>query len=367
MEDFRPSLAWVKRLSTSIREAANSRDRLTRVTVILLSVIAAIQVLAMGSIFVIRAFFGSHFDPVIYSDYQVVRSDASVKETLGLKEAEEARKAALTNYNDSVSLAAEKAVGELDQAKMKQREKEVVVREAEKKADLLLQEAEIYWKYHNYDLAVHQVQLALEVAPNYMPAIRRSALYSEERKEWANAKLQWEKAASIASPKTPEMEQIQKNLQRVGAMIAGTERTSVFFSEIKRTDLPLETIYDLRFNLDIIFSTRGSELPVDPDSVRVEAAFYDQSISAAGITIPVKVVSSVLRPKESSTPSETQKLSLNYSVPRGYFRRHMQNYGASYGFCGYTLKLYYRGILRDSYAKPESTLEKYALASSPTP
>jgi hypothetical protein len=96
----------------------------------------------------------------------------------------------------------------------------------------------------------------------------------------------------------------------------------------------------------------------------VEACFYDQSVSAAGVMIPIKVLSSVLKPKSENSRVDMQTLSLNYSVPRGYFRKHMQNIGGSYGFCGYTLKVFYHGVLRDSYARPESILEKYALSNS---
>jgi tetratricopeptide (TPR) repeat protein len=338
------------------------KDVLTLTTTILIVLVFFLQFFAIGVIFVTRICFGSHFDPIIYSEYQIEKSDTSMTEALRLKEARAARVAATSPTDDSITLSTEQALAEINQQTKKRSKDEIIHSEAEKTAERLTQEAEMYWKYKSYDDAIKHLQDALQSAPDYLPAIKKLAIYSEERKDLTQAHFQWEKAASIAEPGSIEMQEIQKNLDRLTSPTDGNK--AILFADIKRNDLPLEDLYDLRFNLQISLNTRGENSGIDPENTRVEVSFYDQSTSAAGIVIPIKVLSSVLKPKERKSAADEQTLSLNYSVPRGYFRKHMQTFGSSYAFCGYTLKVFYRGALKDSYAQPPNILEKYSLASS---
>lgn len=356
MENSRASI-FVRNLESSL-EFIRFKDQLTTITVALMSAAVLLQLIALGTIFITRLVFGSHFNQDVYSKYQGEKADSSMKDTLRLREAEKARDAAKTMAPDSVTIETEKALGEVDQIKTRQHEDDVLREENEKKAKLMVYEAGIHWKYEQYDLAFLQLQAALKIVPDYIPAIVKLAEYWELSKDLGQAQFQLQRAASLAKPDSSEMKEILSNLDRVTRLI-GTKKTSLFASEPARTDLPLGNEYDLRFNLDVKLNTRIGDNQLDVNHLLVEVTFWDQSITSDGVIIPIKAaIPERYKPKDDAT------LTLYYPIPHGYFRKKMQEYGQTYGFCGYTIKVFYHGIFRESYSCPESILAKYASANS---
>ncbi|MBI4023350.1 MAG: hypothetical protein HY360_00110 [Verrucomicrobia bacterium] len=359
-------------------------DGVILLTLILLIVVMLTQVVAMGTVFWSRTYFGSSFNPVLYSEFEARRSNAAVNNTLGLKEAEAARRAASAPVRDRVALTLERAVQEMDQARVRQSETDFVRQESEKKAESLMAQAEASWKIGALNRAADQLRGALALAPDYLPALQKMALLCEDQREVSQARFLWEKAAAIASPETPQMREIQQNLARLAGLYPDDkpapetaaannlsldvpekaptqqEPNTLSLALVTRTNLPLQDLYDLRFNLRIALGSKGFEPYMDVSQTRVEITFYDQSNTAEGTLIPIKVYHYALQPKGKWATGTEQILSLNYSVPRGYFRKRAQKFGSSYTFCGFVLRASYCGQILDTHTQPAEVLAKYA-------
>ena len=352
-------------------------DRPVLLTVFLLVVALLIQALAMSSVFWSRARFGARFDPVVYSEHQREQSEASVTAALGLKEAEAARRAVNVQAPDHVTSAMERADQELGQARARQSETEFVQQERKKKADLLILQSETSWGKGLFFLAFQQLESALQMSQDYLPAIKKLAIFHEQRQDLAQARFQWEKAAGIAQAESGEMNEIQQHLSRLTTLsgstqqgqtgisvptgMARTESSALSLALVKQSQLPLNDLYDIFFNVQITLGSRGSEPLVDIKETRVEVVFYDQSTTARGMLIPMKTLTSTLQPRQKWVTGTEQILSLNYSAPRGYFRKQAKSFGDSYAFCGFVVRLYYRGQLQDAYAQPHDVLGRYVL------
>ncbi len=360
------------------------RDRLSLVTAICLVLAFLVQFVGIAGIFWSRVYFGDHFDPSVYQTFEEKRSDDSVSKVFRQKEAEAARRAAESPMQDSVSETVDRATQEMDQTRARRNEVSIIKREAEKRADAFLRQAQGSMDHDLSETAMEQIQSALRLVPDYLPAIRKLADYYEARHDYAQARFQWERAAVIAQPQTPEMEEIQRDLDRLTALSAevkgeshpasnfhveapaappnpgriGTNELSV--KAATRTDLPLQDLYDLCFNLRLSLASRGEEASMDYNDTRVEIVFYDQSRTAGGMLIPLKVLSTIVKPKQNWTTGTEQVLSVKYSVPKGYFRKKEQSFGNAYSFCGYIVNAYYRGKLLDAYAYPSEVLSRYA-------
>jgi len=360
-------------------------DRLGFLTALLLLLAFIVQFGALVGIYWSRSHFGHSFDPTVYSTFEDKKSDASISQTFGLKEAEEARQAAATLVRDTIGQTMDRASQEMDQTRAKRNEISLIKHEAEKKADEFLQQAHVSLEHGLQETAMEDIQSALRLAPDYVPAIRKLAQYYEARKDFAQAKFQWERAAVVAQPHTSEMEEIQRNLDRLSTKAgessvasapprvespppvehAGPNQLSVL--SVSRNDQPLQDLYDLCFNLRLSLGSRGEESSMDYNDTRVEVIFYDQSRTAGGTLIPIKVLSTVLKPKQAWATGTEQVLSVKYSVPKGYFRKKGQSFGSAYAFCGYVVNASYRGKVQDSYAYPSDVLSRYEAKTGGAP
>lgn len=361
-------------------------DWLTALALTLLGAALLVQAAAIGGVFWSRARFGSHFDPKIYTVFAAEKSNASVLDTFGWDKAMLARRQNDAPVHDEVTVAMDKAGREMDQARLQQDKLTDARKEAEKKAALWLGLADTAIKNRRPDVACERIQGALDAAPDYMPAIRKLALLHEQQRDFAQAAFQWQKASGIAPPDSPEMREIHENLARVSLLRteADGNRESVqlpdtkarapdpdpvpgvatpntaFLTRVTRTDFPLENAHDLIFHLQIGLGSHGAEPAMDIQRTRVEVDFFDQSTSAGGKLIPIKVKSTVLQPRQAWSTGNEQILTLKYTLPRGYLREKARAFGDSYAFCGFVVRVYYRGQLRDIRAQPAEILQKYA-------
>ncbi len=364
------------------------RDVLMSFTLLLLGTAFLAQMIAIAGGFWARAYFGSRFDPEVYSTFAAEKSNASVVSTFGLEKALVARRAANAPVEDDVTRTMDKAGEELEQTRVRREEFSQVRKEAERQADAWIQQAKTAWKNHLPDVAYRNLQNSLEVAPDYLPAIKELALFHERQHDFAQARFQWERAAGLALPQSMEMEEVQQNLVRINRRYAEILRNQeplptpvtvfriatpnsfgappppnvITVNRVTQKNLPLEDLYDLCFYLRIVLGSQGAEPRVDIRHARVEVDFFDQSHSAGGVLIPIKVKNITLQPKETWMTGKEQILTLRYALPRGYLRGKAQVFGTSYSFCGYVMRVYYRGQLQDTYANPANILKKYVKA-----
>lgn len=344
-------------------------------TFLLLASAIFLQSLAILGVVWSRVHFGCSFDPIVFSAFEEKKSDASVSRALGLQEAKALQNISVISENDPASLAMDKADQEIDQARIRQAELDFVKKESDKKAEQALRQAEISLKNHSPELAISQLQAALQYAPEYLPVIKKLAFCLELQHAFESARFQWEKASGLLPPQSTELAEVQQNIARL-AKLANESRTAVetapittlrvtspsYLSDnsadsirviqITRNDLPLEDLYDLRFNLRITLSSHGKGPSIDLNQVKVEVSFYDAITSANGSLDPKKILSTNIQPKQLWSIGTEQVLLVNYSVPRGFFRKQAKKFGSSYGFCGYQVRAFYRGQLQNSFSEP---------------
>ncbi len=362
------------------------QDRVISASWLLLAIASSIQIFAISGIFWSRNYFGSSFDPKIFSEFAEKQSDESVSRVFGLEEAKTARMTTSTPLSEETLQVMKKADQERQVEQVRQSEAELVKTESEKTADEIVSQAEILWKNGSTGPAIEQLQMALKLAPDYLPVNLKLAALYEEHHDFTKARFQWEKAAGMASPQSSDMREIQQNLDRLNELYTETKRfqetmrtpalrlemptlksgmeemRKVSIFEVTRKDLSLEGMYDLRFDLHVHLTARPSDPSMDIRQTKVEAIFYDQSLTAEGTLIPIKILTIPLYPKQSWMTHKEQTVSLNYSIPRGYFHRRIQDFGSSYAFCGFVIRAYYQEKIQDTYSSPPDILEKYARA-----
>jgi tetratricopeptide (TPR) repeat protein len=351
-------------------------------TLLLVGLALFIQFSAITAIFLSRTHFGSDFNPSVYSTFQRERSSEAVKDTFGISKAMAARLASKVSVQDDVSLAVQHANQELSLVKERQTKNQDLRRQAEKRADTIMQQAGTLWKKGSFQQAIDQLRVALQIAPDYLPPTRRLAEFYEQQFNFGQARFQWEKAASLADLQGSEIIEIQEHIARLTQLelssklsknpsssllkgdsllgLAPTENSSLIsLGGIKRTELPLNDTHDMRFKLEIVLSSSRKD-PLDITQTRVEITFYDQTTTASGDIVPVKVLTTTLQPKGTWNQGDDQILSLNYAVPFGYYRKKAETLGDSYKFCGYVVRAFYSGHLQETYCQPSHPLGKLA-------
>ncbi|MCC7517894.1 MAG: hypothetical protein IT578_01785 [Verrucomicrobiae bacterium] len=348
----------------------------------LVGAILLLQAAALLSVFWSRTAFGHRFDPVVFSEFETVRSTESVNDTLGLQRAEQARREARRPVQDDVTRAMERAERERARARLQEQQSASLQGAAEKDAAAFQQRGEALLQSGLRQPAAEAFEAALRRAPGYLPAIRRLAPLYEDQGLASQARFLWEKAGSVAGGDPAAAAEIQSNLKRLAgvddairkagdkpivltpvpglldaaAPVASAARLRI--ARVARVDLPLEDLYDLRFRLEFTLDSEGFLGTVELSGVRLEVAFYDQTRGADGIFRPVRVEAPglpfKLQPRREWIAGERQTLSLNYSVPRGYFRGKTMRSGTAYSYCGIVAKLYFHGELNDRYADSPS-------------
>lgn len=343
---------------------------------VLAGVILVIQVIAVVSVFWSRIAFGARFDPVVFSEFETVRSTESVNETLGLRRAEEARREARHPVRDDVTLAMEKAERERAHARLRDQETDSLRGEAEREAVSLAQRGEGLLLAGLRSQAIEAFEAALKRLPGHLPALRRLASLYEQQGQASQARFLWEKAGSVSGLDVAATSEVQANLKRLAGVDDAIRRAGekpvaagpllrppeiapgpaagprLRIVGITRTDLPLEDLYDLRFHLEFILDSEGFVGPIEIGQVRIEVVFFDQVRGNGGVPRPVRVLPFQIRPRREWVAGEKQTLSLNYSVPRGYFRSKTMRYGTGYSYYGIVATLFFRGEIQDRMPDP---------------
>ena len=354
------------------------RSRVLATVAVLAAVILIIQAVAVVSVFWSRISFGPRFDPLIFSEFETISSTESVNETIGIRRAEEARREARRPVRDGVTLTMEKAGREREHARLNDQENDSHRGEAEQEAASLAQRGEGLLLAGLRSQAIEAFESALKRMAGHLPSIRRLASLYEQQGQTSQARFLWEKAGSVSGLDVATTAEIEANLKRLAgvddairgvgqkpsvtgpllrpsAVVTGSPAGSrLRIVGVTRTELPLQDLYDIRFRLEVTLDSEGHVGPIDIAGVRLEAVFFDQIRGADGRFRPVRVLPFQLQPRREWVAGEKQTLSLNYSVPRGYYRSKAMRHGDGYSFCGIMVKLYFRGELQDRMADPPS-------------
>jgi hypothetical protein len=334
-----------------------------------------LQLLTMGGILWSRLSFGSSFNPTLYSEFEAKNAETSIQETYKIETGELSLENTRAVEKDHVSRAIEQAGEEMENARLRWNENDLVRREAEKKAMVMIEQADVFAKNQSWDLAIEQLQRAIHMAPDFLPAIRKLALVYEERHDYPKARFQWEKAGGIALPQSAEMKEIQEHLDRLSTL-AEVKRTpdtpvtslrleapvaaqmnELKIKEVTMKQVPLEDLYDFRLNVSISLTSSGSEPMMDPNQTKIEVIFFDKSYTAKGTLVPIKMGGVVKAPEKAWETGTVLLLSVKYGAPAGYLRKKRLAYGDGYDFCGFITRVYYRGKLQDYYVQPKEVLE----------
>lgn len=348
----------------------------------LVGLLVLLQLAAIIWVFGSRLAFGRHFDPVIFSEFETVRSTESVDDTIGLRRAEEARREARQPIFDDVTRAMERAERERAQARSREEKASVLQSEAEKEAEILAQRGEALLGSGLRRPAIEAFESAVRRAPGLLSAVRRLSSLYEEQGQFSLAYFLWEKAGAGAGSPGPAATEIQSHLKRLAELDETTRKAGekplitsprlrppdvgseaapparLRIARIVRTDLPLEGLYDLRFRLEFSLDSEGFLGPIEISGVLLEVAFYDQTRGSDGRWRPVRVEAPglpfKLQPRREWIAGERQTLSLNYSVPHGYFRSKAMRTRSPYAYGGVMVTLSFRGVAQDRLAEPPS-------------
>lgn len=364
------------------------RDRLIGATLLLLAAAIVVEACSVTAIFLSRSRFGTRFDVESFDGWRRAKSDIEVDNTLKRTEAQKKRAEILRPVtNDASAFLAQRAVVEHQVMRATVDEDRLIRNLNEKTAEDLVREATVATEAGKTAGAIVILKQALANTPDYMPAIRELALLYEQQQDYPQASFQWQKAATVAAPGSPDLGEIQGNLNRV-SRLAEDERsrratlskpavplrwdtpnrqgpppptpTGITVGDIIRKDLELEyggRAMDVRFQLQIPLSSRGSDAWVELRALQVKIAFYNQVRSSGGETRALLALADTVEPGREPWATGTQRICLiNFHLEKNYLRSHRARHGDSFQFAGYVVRVYYRGNLMDERSVPDSLL-----------
>lgn len=221
-----------------------------------------------------------------------------------------------------------------------------------------MREAEKKWLLGQQKMALDSLHQVLNDLPDYPPLVRMIAEFYQESGDLSKAGFFWEKVKiltdeessdwKVAVEKMAQIEDLQRKAETPAAARRPLGAGNLRIVKVDEKRLPLEDLYDLKFTLEITLSAALREPLVDYQQTKVEILFFDQYNSATGVVLPVRTTSSTIRPNRSWSSRENETLAVTYSVPRGYWRKKLKAYGKSYDFCGYVVRVYYKGVFQDA-------------------
>jgi len=221
-----------------------------------------------------------------------------------------------------------------------------------------MRDAERKWLLGQQKDAFELLHQAMNEVPDYTPLVRMIAEYYKESDDLSKSEFFWEKVKLLSDNQSPEWKAASEQIAQIGqaqrkaapaalahrALGAGHLRVV----KVDERPAPLEDLYDQKFTLEITLSANLTEPLVDYQQTKVEILFFDQYDSATGVTLPKRTMSTFIRPSRSWGSREQETLAVTYSVPRGYWRKNLKIYGKSYDFCGYVVRVYYKGEFQDA-------------------
>jgi tetratricopeptide (TPR) repeat protein len=221
-----------------------------------------------------------------------------------------------------------------------------------------MRDAEKKWLLGQRKDALESLYRVLDELPDYIPLVMQMAEFYQESGDLSKAEFFWEKVKLLSDEKSQEWRVAKEHLaqfqQQRAAETTETKHLAVGAGKLRvvrveeKHPSSLEDLYDLHFNLEITLSANLTEPLVDSQQTRVEILFFDQYETSSGVFLPIRTISTSIRPARSWSSRENETIAVTYSVPRGYWRKKLKTYGKSYDFCGYVVRVYYRGEFQDA-------------------
>jgi hypothetical protein len=221
------------------------------------------------------------------------------------------------------------------------------------KTDRLLEEARKAAEAGRFSEADQMLSSIQLLDPALLESYLQRALLFEKRGMLKKAVEQWSEIVQ-RSVGTPLYNRAVAERRRVaeldGERAASTGRL-IGISSVEPHRFPESEEFDELRDLAITLQPEPTGQPIDPEAVRVEVTFYDED-PVSGRIEPSRFASSRdgLRIEGAWMQGDGRTVTATYAVPKGF------RSGRAETFCGYTVKVFYHGILQDVDARPRNLL-----------
>jgi len=221
-----------------------------------------------------------------------------------------------------------------------------------------MRESEKKWLLGQQQQAIDMLHRAMEDLPDHPPLVRMMAEFYQETGDFSKAGFFWEKVKLLSEEKSADWKAASAALAKLeelerapGASLGGHKPIGAGKLKIVRVEeerRPLDDLYDFNLRLRITLSANLTESTVNPHDTKVEILFFDQYETAAGVVLPRRSAVVTTRLDRPWNSRQNMTVEAPYSVGRGYWRAKLTAYGKSYDFCGYVVRVYYRGEFQDA-------------------
>jgi hypothetical protein len=337
-------------------------DWLASLTWIGIGLIVVIHIACFAAVVLSRNYYGEVFNPIVFAQFE------EAKRTGGWNPLQPAIAATLPLPPKApTTMMSEQTVAPTNAAPTATTNNWMVLTEEERqlvrarKVQMVqnaMREAEKKWLLGQQKSALDTLHQAMNEVPDHTPLVRMLAEYYKESGDLSKAEFFWEKVKllsdeqstdwKLASEQIVVVQQAQKKTETPEATRRAVGAGRLRIVKVDEKPASLEDLYDKKFTLEIILSANLTEPTVDHQQTKVEILFFDQYQSATGVLLPKRTLSTFVRPNRSWSSRENESLAVTYSVPRGYWRKNLKIYGKSYDFCGYVVRVYYRGEFQDA-------------------
>jgi len=338
-------------------------DWLASLTWIGIGILVVVHVACFAAVVFSRIYYGEVFNPIVFCQFEEAKR-SGVWNPLEPAAAVAAVvvpapvKAPVTMISQTTRPPDTAATATNSWMQLTEEERQLVRQRKVQMVQNMMRDAEKKWLLGQRKAALEILHQAMNEVPDHTPLVQMLAEYYGEQNDLSKAGFFWEKVKLLSDAQSPDwkaavdqiarLEQLQ---QKAAAPASARKAVGAGRLKIVKVDenrAPLEDLYDLKLNMQITLSANLPDSLVDYQQTKVEILFFDQYDSSTGVTLPKRTLSTVIRPSRSWASRENETLAVTYSVPRGYWRKNLKAYGKSYDFCGYVVRVYYKGEFQDA-------------------
>ena len=344
-------------------------DWLASLTWIGIGLLVFVHVACFAAIVFSRIYYGEVFNPIVFAEFVEAKKSgfwnplaaaAAVPPPVTPPSAPGIAKAPVTLISQENGVASQTPSNSStnDWMVLTEEERQLVRDRKVQMVQNMMREAERKWLLGQQGGAFELLHQAMSEVPDYIPLVRMVAEYYKESGDFSKSSFFWEKVKLLSESQSPEWKASSEQLAQIEQLqrkampserahrAVGAGRLRIV--KVDEKPAALEDLYDQKFTLEIVLSANLTEPLVDAQQTKVEILFFDQYHSESGVILPKRTASTLIRPSQSWASREQETLSVTYSVPRGYWRKNLKMYGKSYDFCGYVVRVYYKGEFQDA-------------------
>ena len=340
-------------------------DWLSSLTWIGIGLLVFLHLICFAAIAISRMYYGESFNPILFAQFIEARKGdvwnpfQPAPEGPGAPPPAPAPVQTATLLSSQTNQVAGSSAAANDWMQLSEEERQLVRARKIQLAQNTMRDAERKWLLGQQRDALDSLHKVLDEIPDYVPLVSLMAGFYQETGDLSKASFFWEKVKLLSDANSQEWQAAKEHLaklqiQEQRSKSSGEARAPVGAGKLRVVRVSekrpgsQEDLYDLLINLEITLSANLSEPTVDAQQTRIEILFFDQYRSASGVLLLVRTLSQSIRSPASWSSRENESLSVTYSVPRGYWRNRLKAYGKSYDFCGYVVRVYYRGEFQDA-------------------